>query len=451
MTGGYGEQLLSKVVDTGDMGALKRYGIQREHFQTEAERQAFDFVISYGSQNGQAPSYATYVRECPDVLYIPSVSDSFEWMSRKLKAAAARNDLVERLQSKEFDEQFEGVDDGVELAKYLESIAQEVIERNTVAQAVGKTLEDLKADFVSEYKLRKEGRSFKIWKTPFESLNEEIGGLYSGDIYGFFAESGRGKSYSIIVFVHHLLRQGARVLVKSFEMHTYRWLSRLFSVMTAEKGFLKDEKGEAVGVPNREILTGKLDEEYEEAFLSIVDEINEYYPGTLILQAKGETGAGKLKRSLDELDAELARDPDIDVVVIDPIYGFSDVYGRNSNRTTGGAAEQTARRFETLVGDHNVVGIYAVQADVDKKDKSDEDGAHAIRLPRRDKVKTSKALLEIATILFSFDSNNDGLAAIGIEKGRDGGEDFELELISMLDVGVLKEPEVSASQFDLDF
>ena len=151
------------------------------------------------------------------------------------------------------------------------------------------------------------------------------------------------------------------------------------------------------------------------------------------MQAKGDA---ELTRSLDELDQELAERPDIDVLVVDPIYGFSDTYGKNSNKTAGGAAEQMARRFETLVGVHNVVGIYAVEATTDKKATGDDE-ARELRLPDRDKVKTSKALLEVATVLFAFDSV-DGRARLGIEKGRDGGEDFTLELVAMLDYGVLR-------------
>jgi replicative DNA helicase len=222
--------------------------------------------------------------------------------------------------------------------------------------------------------------------------------------------------------------------------------------MTAVEETLEDDKGRKVGIPNRELLSGKLNEDYETYFLTMIKSINEYYPGELVLQAKGEKGRGKLRRSLDDLDRELEQEPSIDVVVVDPIYGFSDVYGKNSNKTSGGAAEQATRRFENIIGDHNVIGIYAVQADVDKKAFGEEGGAHEIRLPRRDKVKTTKALLEIATILFSFDSNNDGLARIGIEKGRDGGEDFELELLSLLDYGVLREMpsgEIAAGQFTM--
>src|SRR5690606_37535235 len=55
----------------------------------------------------------------------------------------------------------------------------------------GKTLAEIGRDFRVEYDKRKAGASFKLWRTPFPSLNEAIGGLYSGDIYGIMAESGR--------------------------------------------------------------------------------------------------------------------------------------------------------------------------------------------------------------------------------------------------------------------
>ncbi|MEV2371101.1 DNA helicase, partial [Paenibacillus larvae] len=62
----HGEQLLSKIVDTNDVLALKKYGIERYHFATEPEWAAYDFIVRYASKNGgNAPSYATYVSACP--------------------------------------------------------------------------------------------------------------------------------------------------------------------------------------------------------------------------------------------------------------------------------------------------------------------------------------------------------------------------------------------------
>ncbi|MCZ0847826.1 hypothetical protein O0536_24565 [Brevibacillus laterosporus] len=166
------------------------------------------------------------------------------------------------------------------------------------------------------------------------------------------------------------------------------------------------------------------------------------------MQAKGDRD---LTRSLTELERELKLRPDIDVVVVDPFYGISDVYGSNANKTTGGAAEQAARKFERIVGENDVVGIYAVQATVEKKTR--EEGDREIKLPTRDQVKTTKALLDIATNLFSFDSA-DGNAQLGIEKGRNGAEDLTVDLIALMDYGVLRElpsGEAAADQFKLPF
>lgn len=451
----YGELLLSRVIDNNDVAAIKRLGIEPSHL-FGADRRALEYITEYAEHNrGQAPSYATLVGEVEGFTHIPDVSDSYEWLASQIKKRAAMREWSVKLMGERGDGNSEFAEiinknDPEALDEWLLKTSESIKIRTSVRNSIGKTLLELKDEFREEYMKRKEGRSFKLWETPFASLNKEIGGLYSGDIYGVMAESGRGKSYLIIALVDSLLRQGAKVLVKSFELKSYLWLSRLFSVMTAVDETLDDEQGRKVGIPNKEILSGKLAEDYETYFLTLIDSINEYYPGELVLQAKGDP---ELTRTLSALDKELHSRPDIDVVVADPIYGFEDVYGRNSNKTTGGAAEQAARYFERIVGEHDVVGMYAVQATVEKKHE-DEVGQRELKLPTRDQVKTSKALLEIATNLFSFDSNTDGMAMLGVEKGRNGSEDYRLELVSLLDYGVLREMpsgEVAAGQFTAQF
>ncbi|MFW5434294.1 AAA family ATPase [Paenibacillus apiarius] len=430
----YGEQFLSKVIDNNDIQAFIRFSIEDSDFPTEAERKASRFIREYAEQNrGQAPSYATFQAENPDIVYIPDVSDSFEYMARQIKAFSAKIQAV-RFIEQEYKSVFEG-NDGITAVELLKKKAEEIIMRTSVRKKIANTTDDIGTLVKTEYQRRKEGKSFKMWKTPFDSLNREIGGLFSGDVYGVMAESGRGKTYLTIKFIDSLLRQGANVLVKSYEVKAYGWLSRLISVMSAEDGLVQiDETAQVVGLPNKAILTGKLDDELEGSFYELLDRINDYYPGKLFLQAKSDP---ELTRSLRELEQELQLHPEIDVVVVDPFYSLSDVYGRNVNNTTGGAAEAAARKLEWIIGEYDVVGIYTVQATVEKKERTEEE-RREIRLPTRDKVKTTGALLDIATNLFVFDSA-DGLAKLGIEKGRNGAEDLVIELIALLDYGVLKE------------
>lgn len=449
----YSESLFSKICDENSAGVFARYDIRREHFATTTEQSAYDFIAQYATENGgKAPSYAALAAECPDITYIPGVSDSFEYLSRKIKQAAGKRRFAE-FYEQEIPKLYENSDIESLISVLQESLESIKLDSRTGVRNPGKTLETLAAEFRTEYDRRKAGKSFKLWKTPFPTLNAEIGGLYSGDIYGIMAESGRGKTYLSEVFADEMLRQGATILVKSYEVAAYPWLSRLVSIITArEEAFEHSDFSAKVGLPNRAILSGKLDAEIEQFFYQIVAALNDYYPGKLILQAKGDA---ELTRSLDDLERELAQNPKIDAVVIDPFYGISDVYGRNSNRTTGGAADQAARRFENIIGASGVVGMFTIQADSRRKNNGEgaEDRARELRLPTRDQVKTTAAVLEIATNLFTFDAF-DGLGKLGIEKGRNGGEGFEIDLLALMDYGVLREMETgeaAAAQFSTTF
>jgi hypothetical protein len=447
----YGEQLISKIVDENDIGAIIRYSITESDFATDVEKRALRFVLQHSDANkGQAPSYATIVGEIDGFTYIPAVTDSYEFLAKRLKDASGKRLFAEWFESGEISQKFTEKS-AEDFGNYLREVSDRITMGTQVRVLNFKTLETLRHEFREEYEKRKDGRSFKLWKTPFESLNAEIGGLYSGDIYGVMAESGRGKSYLIACLVDELLRQGAKVLVKSYELKAYLWLSRLLSIITAHEGALDHEElAQKVGIPNKAILSGQLDGEIEEYFLRTVDALNEYYPGALYLQAKGDRD---LTRTLADLDRELQQNPDIDVCVIDPFYGLADVYGTNTNKTAGGAAEQAARKFEQIIGANDVVGIFAIQASSTEKSDADDDGRRELKLPRRDQVKTTKAVLEIATNLFAFDAV-DGNGRIGVEKGRNGGEGFAIDLLALMDYGVLRElPKGSevAAQFASNF
>jgi replicative DNA helicase len=441
--------LISKIIDNNDISALKKYSVSDKDAPTQADKDLIRYVTKYAEENqGQTPSYATVTAAIPTFNYTPEVGDSYEYLAREIKKQSAQQEFA-ALVNEQLGQKFEtvGQKDIFSLFDWLQTEVESIKMRTSVRQSIGRTLDEIKEAFKAEYLKREAGKSAKRWDTPFESLSEEISGWFSGDIYGIMGESGRGKSYLIAKVIDSLLRQGANVLWKSYEVKEFISIARLVSIATAVDELLLDELGRKVGIPNRQILTGKLDEVVREQFLTVVETLNSYYPGTLYFQGK----SGKeLTRTLDDLERELSTGL-VDAVVLDPFYGLTDVYGKNVNKTTGGAAEQAATRFENIIGDHDVVGFYTVQATVEKK-QTDEDGVREVKLPTRDQVKTSKRLLDIATNLIGFDSvAKEGIAALGIEKGRNGGEDFELELMALFDYGVLKEfpkGEAAASHFD---
>lgn len=442
----YTSLLFSKLIDSNDPGVLKRHNIERSDMPTDADKRIYDFITSYAEQNrGQAPSYATMVGEFSDFTYVEQVSDGYEYLTRQIKSQSAKLALKDLIENK-LSEAFAKTDGNILLDDLISDLENIKIGTN-IRSRIGRTLSEIKADMRTEYLKREEGKSFKMYDTPFESLNKEIGGWYSGDVYGIMGESGRGKTYLICKIVDSLLRQGANVLVKSFEVKEYIFISRLISIATAVDEMLVDEQGRKLGIPNKAIISGKLDEYVRDNFLDVVDNLDKYYAGQLYFQGK----SGKeLTRTLNDLERELSTG-EIDAVIIDPFYGLSDVYGKNVNKTAGGSAEMAATRFENIIGDNDVIGFYTVQATVDKPNR-DEDGVREIELPTRDQVKTSKRLLDIATVLMGFDSvEKEGIAALGLSKGRNGGEDFRLDLMALFDYGVLKEfpsGAEAASQFE---
>jgi replicative DNA helicase len=445
------ESLLSKVVDANDAQAFVRFGIDRDHFATEDLRKAYDFIRTYADDNrGACPSYAIFAGANPHVTYIPAVSDSYEYLAKKLKDDAGKR-MVAHLYEREIPDMFEKAADTGAFVDEMTARLERIKEKSRIEIPVGLTLEQIASEFRTEYERRKAGKSFKLWRTPFPSLNGVIGGLYSGDVYGVMAESGRGKTYLTEVLVDEMLRQGANVLAKSYEVKAYPWISRLISIITAREGAISDEQiGKDLGLPNKALLSGALEGEFEEYLFQTLEALGRYYPGKLYLQAKSDPG---LTRNLDALSRELSSSK-IDAVVIDAFYNLDDVYGTNVNRTAGGAAEQAARKFEKIVGDNDVVGIYTVQAHSERQEG--EDGGHRdVKTAGRDRMKTTKALIDISTNIFSFDST-DGNGRITLLKGRNGGEDYSLDLIALLDYGVLRElPSSSeaAAQFrnDLPF
>ncbi|MEK4910612.1 DNA helicase [Niallia sp. FSL M8-0099] len=440
--------LFSKIIDENNPQALVKYGITERDLTTDGERATYRFIRDYVEKNGQVPSYATVTAQCPAFIHTPMVSDPYEYLAKQIKQQSAVSQFEAFVNEGELQQLFNEYGEK-DMQTFIDVLQKELesIKMNTnIRSKIGRTLDEIKSDFKAEYLKREEGKSSKRWNTPFDQLTKVISGWFSGDVYGIMAESGRGKTYLIGVIVDSLLRQGATVLLKEFEVKEFVFFARLVSIITAVDETFTDELGRKVGIPNKEILSGSLEDIVRDKFIEVIDALDSYYPGKLYFQGKSDKS---LTRTLDDLERELLTSA-VDVVILDPFYGLTDVYGKNANKTAGGAAEYAATRFEQIIGDNDVVGFYTVQATVEKK-QTDEDGERELKIPTRDQVKTSKRLLDIATNLIGFDSvEKQHIAMLGIEKGRNGGEDFRLELTALFDYGVLRElptGEEAAKQF----
>lgn len=435
------ESLLSKIVDANDVPALDRFAIAREHFATDGERAAYDFIRKYAAENrGAAPSYATLVANCGEFTYIPDVSDSYEYLARALKETYAKREIRRLFADKDgqLADNFAKMTPD-DFFAWMTDRFTDIRDRSQVRKSVGIDIARQADQFLTEYEARKAGKSSRIWRSKFPSVNKAIGGgYYSSNMYVFCARSGRGKSIITMEEAIEFAFQGATALVWALEMGWFEWMARAYSSISARQGLVKatiEGVDYDAGFENQALQAARLSAEFEGAFREFVARLNEILPGKIILRATNDEDFRD--RSLRALEADIL-EVGADVVVIDPFYYLD--YERNTSKTTGGDAAATSKKLRLMTGRLDVVTIAITQADEDESEKG-EDGVRELRAPKRAEIKKTKQLLEDAAVTFGIDTvANDGRGMIELGKGRNGGEDTRIELLYLPNYGIVREP-----------
>jgi replicative DNA helicase len=440
----YGEMLLSKVIDSNDVQALNRFGVTENDFATEGERQVYRFITNYADKNrGNAPDYRTVVTECQDFNYRPNVADEYEYLVEQIKSHSIKVSIAD-LVNGTLPSTFKGKN-GHDLADWLIDSIKDIKMRADFRTKIGTNLKHEKDKFLTEYRRRKAGESFKVWKSKFASINKHIGGYFSGNVYTWYGRSGRGKSVFTMEEVIESAVQGATVLIWAMEMSEFEWLARAYSSLSARQGiFTATINGVdyEAGFENKALLMGKLTDEWEEKFEEFLGKLNELVAGEIIIRAVDH--ADFYQRGVKQLEADIIQTK-ADVVLIDPIYYMD--YEVNTSKTAGGDVANTSKKLRHIAG-HTKAVIHVITQAEEVRDDTDEEGNRELRPPKRAEIKKTKAVLEDATNTFGIDTV-DGRGIIEIGKGRNGGEGVQVEVLYLPSYGLVKEIEMDevARQF----
>lgn len=443
----WGESFLSRVLDDGNVMAIREFSIEKSDFPSKAERQAFEFITEYASTNrNKAPDYRTVIEAVPDFYYREGVADSYRYLAKELKSYAAKRAVADMFAGNPDDrgkptqatveEIINGKDGNLaieDLISGLESIKM----RTSVREKVGTNLK-LDGDSIkAEYLRRKAGESYRVWNSFLPIINEAAGGYVSSNVYVVYGKSGRGKSAVTLMEAIHLAMQGATVLVWSMEMSSYEMFVRIFTyysrliggVATAEiQGVNMD-----VGFNSADIRNGSLNDDFEERFFDFLGQLNEKLDGNIIVRGVDDEDFND--RSLRALQADIIQ-TEADVVVVDPFYLMD--YERNTSKTAGGDAANTSKKLRRLAGTTQVT-IFAITQAEETEEQKDDTGSREIKLPQRKDTKKTKALLEDAAMLIAVDTNYlDGRGIVGVNKSRNGGEGEEQEIIYLPQYGIIE-------------
>jgi replicative DNA helicase len=452
----HAQLLFSKVIDANDVLALKRFNISERDLPTEGDRHAFRFILDYAEKNhGQAPSYAEISAQCRDFVYTPQVSDSYEYLTKQIKDHSAKASIARLFDPAAtgdrrtiFERKFDELS-GNKFVEWLQTELESIKLNTNIRSKIGT---DIKADaetFLTEYRKRKDGESFKIWQSKFPSINAQIGGYLSGNMYTWHGRSGRGKSVFVMEEAIEAAMQGANVLIWAMEMSRFEWLARAYSSISARTGIVSasiEGIEYDAGFENRQLLSGKLSDEFEagfEVFLLQMAE-GEYMSGNITIRAADDIDF--YNRDVKQLEADIIATK-ADIVVVDPIYLMD--YEVNTSKVAGGDVANTSKRIRRLAGLTGAVIHVITQAD-EVRDDRDEEGNRELRPPKRAEIKKTKAVLEDAANVFGIDTL-DGSGIIEIGKGRNGGEGTQIEVLYLPNYGIVREVdkgEAAVSQFE---
>lgn len=451
----HGESFLSRVLDDGNIMAIREFSIERTDFSTKSEREAFDFITEYASTNrNKAPDYRTVIEKVPDFYYREGVTDSYRYLANEIKSYAAKRAVADMFagnpdeRGKPTEPTVEDIineKDGNLAIDHLISRLESIKIRTSVRDRVGTNLK-LDGDRIKEeYERRKAGESYRVWDSFLPIINEAAGGYVSSNIYVPYGKSGRGKSAVTLMEAIHMARQGATVLIWAMEMGTYELFVRIFTYYSRLIGGIATKQIHGVnmdvGFNSSDLRHGKLNEEFEERFFAFLKEINELLDGNIIVRGVDDEDFND--RSLRALHSDIIQS-EADVVVIDPFYYLD--YEANTSRKTGGDAENTSKALRRLAGTTQVVVFAITQADETDEEKND-DGSREIKLPQRKDVMKTKQLLQDAALLIAIDTNYlDGRGLIGLNKGRDGGEGEEQEIIYLPQYGIIEPLTIEESE-----
>lgn len=444
----HGEQFLSKLLDEGETLIARQYGINPEDFPTTTERQVFEFIEDYGNTyGGKAPDFRTVVEKFPDFYYREGVTDEFSFLAKEIKSQSAKRQVVAMFAGTPDEsgrptdrtvEQVINEKDGISAIEDLQSRLEYIKIRTSVRNVVGTDIKRDALKIKEEYLRRKNGEAFRIYNSAFPFINKSVGGYVSSNLYVVYGKSGRGKSAVTLAEGINLAMQGATVLIWAMEMGWYELMVRIFTyysriigdVATAEINGVDMD----VGFNSADIRRGTLNDEFEEKFFEFLTQINDLLPGTLIVRGVDDEDFDD--RSLRALESDIIQ-TEADIVVVDPFYYLD--YEKNTSKTTGGDAANTSKKLRRLAGKTQTVIFAITQAD-ETDEQKEEDGSRELKIPQRKDVKKTKQLLEDAYLLIGVDTDyKQGRGLIGLNKGRDGGEGDESEIVYLPQYGIIEE------------
>lgn len=400
--------LLSKVIDSNSFYTMNRYNITESDFFLQKD--TYRFIKDYVDTYHECPSYTAVVAECKEFEYDPEVSDNIEYLCRKVKSDRAKRESFELLQN-EATKKFSELP-GDKFIQWLKGNTDRIYDTTQTVSSSGSNWATNGQERREMYLDVKNNKSNVLVPTPFESLNEGLGGgFFAGDYVLLEAYTNKGKSWIASDMGVTAWTEGYGVLHYSPELSQYNQQQRLDTLL----GHFN----------NMAMRNGDLYEENEKLYFDYLSAFNEntgnapYIVKTMEDLSRGLT--------VDVIESDLQENSNIKMVIID---GFNLMnHGRGSKLRDNMTV--TSRRLRQICGKYNVVLIVVHQVSTqgykDSQVPGDDDDFKPLNPPDLTAYSETAAVIQDACTVITYDYC-DGDGALRVVKSRANNVDQRIDL-----------------------
>lgn len=394
-------QIISKILDTGDISLLTDNYITEEYFNGTGYEEEYKFITEHYAKYGNVPDKATFLAEFPKIELV-EVSESDQYLVDTIreeylfKRAAP---VIEKI---------------VELANEDANVACEYMLQAVKELQPNYSLNgvDLIADAkqrLDNYKERIEHQDEWYFSSGFPELDVVMHGINrKEELLVIFARTNQGKSWVLEKMITHIWKQGFNVGYLSPEMGAdsigYRF-DTLFK-----------------GYSNKDLMWGNQDiniDEYAEYINGLSEYKNKFIVATPVDFGMKVT-VSKLRNWVKQYNLE--------AIAIDGLTYMTDERGkRNDNKTT--SLTNICEDLKMLGMELGIPILCVVQANRQGVVDADSEGT-----PELETIRDSDGISHNATKIISLRQKDDCLE-LNLKKHRNGQVNKKFKYLANLNIG----------------
>lgn len=390
-------QILSKVLNTKNIGFLRTNNIDQEYFLSYKDE--FNFINDHFNKYGNVPDKETFLKKFTE-FQIVDVNEKDSYLIDELieentyfKLVPVLNKVVKLAET-----------DAREAVNYWIKESKGLINRESLTGADIISSASLRLD---EYLLRKENKDNYIISTGFDELDDAVGGWQCGEeLVVFVSRSGIGKTWILVKSAEAAWKSGKRIGFVEPEM-TPSKLGYRFDTINSH-------------FSNKSLLRGDDVDSYTDYISSLGNQTNPFFVASL-QDFNGRMTVSKLKNFI--------MSNKLDILFVDGISYIEDERKERGDNLTTQLGHVSADLMEVSVE----LGVPIVTVVQSNRGGSGED-----KIPGLENIRDSDAIAYSASIVIGVNRRGNGSLELAIQKNRNAEDGQVLVYTWFTDKGHFK-------------